>query len=377
MRGAGDLSNSRAARQSSVDGSTGVNRNADGEAVMARPTTQGPRGQSPGLPRSVKPQVCKLVDAPPQGPEWLHEIKYDGYRMHARLDHSRVSLLTRTGLDWTHKYPSIAAALSVLTAEQTYLDGELSGIRSDGKSSFSMIQAASDTGNADALVFFLFDLLYFDGEVISAAPLLERKERLRGLLSNAGAPLQYSDHQVGHGPEFYAKACESSLEGIISKRADAPYSPGDRRLWVKVKCQNREEFVVVGWTDPEGSRPWLGALLLAYYDPDGQLVYAGRVGTGIGQAELGRLWHRLQPLATSEMPLQVAPPRTNRFGSPLVLSRVHWVRPELVVEVKYLTWTGDNLLRQVVYEGLREDKSPADVQRPVPNQPSSADGQSR
>ena len=116
-----------------------------------------------------------------------------------------------------------------------------------------------------------------------------------------------------------------------------------------VKCQSRE-FVVVGWTDPEGARPWLGALLLAYYDPDGRLVYAGRVGTGISQAELGRLWRRLQPLATSEMPLQVAPPRSNRFGSPLVLSRVHWVRPELVVEVKYLTWTDDNLLRQVVYE---------------------------
>ena len=205
--------------------------------------------------------------------------------------------------------------------------------------------------------------------MISAAPLRERKERLRDLLSNAGAPLQYSDHQIGRGPEFYARACELSLESIISKRADAPYSPGDRGLWVKVKCQNREEFVVVGWTDPEGARPWLGALLLAYYE-DGRLVYAGRVGTGIGQAELGQLWRRLQPLATAEMPLQVAPPRTNRFGSPLVLSRVHWVRPEVVVEVKYLTWTDDSLLRQVVYEGLREDKNPTEVRRPVPNQPS-------
>jgi bifunctional non-homologous end joining protein LigD len=227
------------------------------------------------------------------------------------------------------------------------------------------------------LVFFLFDLLYLDGEVISAAPLLERKERLRHLLSNAGTPLQYSDHQIGRGPEFYARACELSLEGIISKRADASYSPGNRGLWVKVKCQNREEFIVVGWTDPEGSRPWLGALLLAYYDPAGRLVYAGRVGAGINHAELGRLWQRLQPLATSQMPLEVAPPRTNRFGSPLVLSRVHWVRPELVAEVKYLTWTDDNLLRQVVYEGLREDKNPAEVRRPVPNQPSPTSGPSR
>ena len=323
-----------------------------------------------------KPQLCKLVDAPPQGPEWLHKIKYDGDRMHARLDRGRVSLLTRTGLDWTHKYSSIAAALSPLPAKQGYLDGELCGITRDGKTSFSLIQTASDSGNADALAFFLFDLLYLDGEVISAAPLRERKERLRDLLSNAGTPLQYSDHQIGRGPEFYARACELSLEGIISNHAEAPYCPGDRGLWVKVKCQNREEFVVVGWTDPGGARPWLGALLLAYYDPGGRLVYAGRVGTGIGQSELGRLWRRLQPLVTSEMPLQVAPPLTNRFGSPLVLSRVHWVRPELVVEVKYLTWTGENLLRQVVYEVLREDRDPTDVQCPVPNQPLSAHGNS-
>jgi bifunctional non-homologous end joining protein LigD len=158
-----------------------------------------------------------------------------------------------------------------------------------------------------------------------------------------------------------------ALEGIVSKRADAAYAPGNRGLWVKVKCLLREDFVVVGWTDPEGARPWLGALLLAYYDPDGRLVYAGRAGTGIKQAELERLWRRLQPLATSKMPLEVPPPRTSRFGSPLVLSRVHWVRPELVAEVKYLTWTDDNLLRQVVYEGLREDKPAAEVRREVPH----------
>jgi ATP-dependent DNA ligase len=130
---------------------------------------------------------------------------------------------------------------------------------------------------------------------------------------------------------------------------------------------HRDEFVVVGWTDPERARPWLGALLLAYYDPEGRLVYAGRAGTGITQVELERLWRRLQPLAVSEMPLAVPPPRDSRFGSPLVLDRVHWVRPELVAEVKYLTWTGDNLLRQVVYEGLREDKSAAEVRRSVPS----------
>jgi bifunctional non-homologous end joining protein LigD len=156
------------------------------------------------------------------------------------------------------------------------------------------------------------------------------------------------------------------LEGIVSKRADAAYAPDNRGLWVKVKCLHREEFVVVGWTDPEGSRPYLGALLLAYYDPDGRLIYAGRAGTGIKQAEIERLWRRLQPLATDKMPPEVPPPRSSRFGSPLVISRVHWVRPELVAEVKYLTWTEDHLLRQVVYEGLREDEPPQDVWREVP-----------
>src|SRR6266852_7169315 len=143
-------------------------------------------------------------------------------------------------------------------------------------------------------------------------------------------------------------------------------------LWIKVKCLNREEFVVVGWTDPEGFRPRLGALLLAYHTPDARLVYAGRAGVGINNAELERLWRRLQPLATSETPLDVLPPRTSRFGSPLVLSRVHWVRPELVAEVKYLTGTDENLLRQVIYQGLREDKDPIEVRRPVPNPPPSA-----
>lgn len=157
------------------------------------------------------------------------------------------------------------------------------------------------------------------------------------------------------------------LEGIVSKRADAHYAPGNRGLWIKTKCLNREEFVVVGWTDPEGLRPFLGSLLLAYHDPGGRLVYAGRAGVGINEAELGRLWHRLQPLAVPEMPLEVPPPRTSRFGSPLVLSRVHWVRPELVAEVKFLTWTDENLLRQVVYEGLREDKPAGEVRRPVPH----------
>jgi bifunctional non-homologous end joining protein LigD len=341
---------------------------------MPRSLDDWRRSEATALPGWIKPQLTKLVDQAPDGPGWLHEIKFDGYRMHARLYRGGVRLLTRTGLDWTSKYPPIAAALTRLPARQVYLDGELCGVRSDGTTSFNLIQNASETANSGALVFFLFDLLHLDGEAIAPMPVTERKERLRALLSDAGSPLHFSDHQIGRGRAFYDHACTLKVEGIVSKRVDAPYAPGNRALWLKVKCLNREEFVVVGWTDPEGSRPWLGALLLAYYDPDGRLVYAGRAGTGINHAELERLWRRLQPLTRSDMPLDVPPPRDSRFGSPLTLSHVHWVRPELVAEVKFLSWTEDNLLRQVVYEGLREDKPAADVHRapPYPKPPEPA-----
>jgi DNA ligase D-like protein (predicted ligase) len=331
----------------------------------AQPVARG--SPTAGLPAWISPQLTQLVEAAPGGDAWLHEIKYDGYRMHACLDAGAVKLLTRTGLDWTHKYPAIANAVTALDARQAYLDGELCGVGPDGITSFNIVQLASDRGNAAALVFLLFDLLAIDGEDLRQRPLIERKERLRTLLANAASCLHYSDHVIGQGPTFYDKACAMDVEGIVSKRIDAPYTPGNRGLWRKVKCLNRAEFVVVGWTEPEGRRPHLGALLLAYYDPDRRLIYAGRAGTGMNDAELHRLWRRLQPLATDDMPLDVMPPRSTRFGSPLVLSRVHWVRPELVAEVKFLTWTEDNLLRQVVYEGLREDKPAAEVRREVPH----------
>src|SRR5262249_20384214 len=190
---------------------------------VARPRIAAP------LPQWIRPQLTQLVDAAPDGDQWLHEIKFDGYRMHARLDRGAVKLLTRTGLDWTHKYPAIAAAMSSLGARQAYLDGELCGVGPDGITSFSMIQLASDSGNAAALVFFLFDLLYLDGDDLIARPLIDRKTRLAGLLSNVPSSLHYCDHQIGRGREFHKQACAMSLEGIVSKRADAPYTPGKPR----------------------------------------------------------------------------------------------------------------------------------------------------
>ena len=236
------------------------------------------------------------------------------------------------------------------------------GVLPDGRTAFNLIQNASDTGRAGSLVFFLFDLLFIDGEDLTALPLLDRKARLEKLLTGAPPSLVYNDHQIGQGPAFHRLACERGLEGIVSKRVDGRYEP-DRRSWLKTKCLNREEFVVVGWSDPEGSRHRVGSLLLGYYTPSEKLIYAGRVGTGMPVAELERVWHRLQPLAIDKMPLSEPPPRSSRFGSPIVLSRVHWVRPEMVVEVSFVEWTPDGLLRHVVYLGERLDKLPLDVRR--------------
>ncbi len=344
---------------------------------MASPTTttRANRTEQASPPTWIKPQLAALVKAAPDSPEWLHEIKMDGYRMHARLhrsatqsgalDAGRVNILTRRGNDWTDKYPAIAKDLSGLPAKSAYLDGELCGVLPDGRTAFNLIQNASDTGRSGSLVFFLFDLLFLDGEDLMALPLIERKARLAKLLTGAPSSLRYSDHQMGRGPAFHRLACERGLEGIVSKRINGRYEP-DRRSWLKVKCLNREEFVVVGWSDPEGSRHRIGSLLLGYYTPDGDLIYAGRVGTGMPVAELERVWRRLQPLAVDKMPLSEPPPRGSRFGSPLVLSRVHWVRPEMVVEVSYIEWTPDGLLRHVVYLGEREDKPAIEVRRERP-----------
>jgi ATP-dependent DNA ligase len=195
---------------------------------MARPLGGRRRTEATALPGWIKPQLTKLVDQPPEGPEWLHEIKFDGYRMHARRDGGAVRLLTRTGLDWTHKYLAVSAAIASLPAREAYLDGELCGVRPDGTTSLSLIQNASDTGNSGALVFFLFDLLHLDGEAIAPMPLVERKERLRGLLSDAGSPLHFSDHQIGHGQAFYDHACALKVEGIVSKRVDALFAGQSR-----------------------------------------------------------------------------------------------------------------------------------------------------
>lgn len=320
-------------------------------------------GKTAEPPKWIKPQLARLANDAPAGPGWLHEIKYDGYRMHARLEGGKAVLLTRTGLDWSPRYRFTLQALQSLPVRTAYLDGELCALKPDGVPDFSRMQAAMDQGRTDELVFFVFDLLFLDGKSMASLPLSERKERLRPLFTREIPGLRFSDHVVGDGPRFREQACKLGLEGVISKRVDRPYAPGDRRFWVKSKCLNREEFIVVGWTEPAGSREHLGALLLGYYSEEGQLLYAGRAGTGFTVQELKRLYGVLKPLQVQKMPLDKTPPRETRFGTPLELSRVHWVRPEIVVEVTYLTWTEAGLLRAVSYQGQREDKPAREVVR--------------
>ncbi len=177
---------------------------------------------------------------------------------------------------------AIAAAIRTLPAQQAYLDGELCGVRPDGVASFALIQNAAERQGGADLLYFVFDLLHPDGRNLMPLPLADRKAGLAALLERSEVPIRYSEHKIGQGPAFHRYACALGLEGIVSKRLDAGYSPGQRGLWLKTKCLNREEFVIVGWTDPEGSRPFIGALLLGYYDPGGRLVDAGRVGPGCG-----------------------------------------------------------------------------------------------
>ena len=213
--------------------------------------------QSSPLPRWIPPQLTQLNAAAPSGSQWIHEIRLDGFRMAAGIDRGRAQLLTRTGLDWSDKYPSMVAALSKVQARAAYIDGELCGVGDDGLPSFSQTQAASDGERGVRIVYYAFDLLHLDGRDTAGLPLIERKALLEPLIAGTRG-LQFNGHETGDGETVRQHACKLAFEGVVSKTIDAPYAPGNRGLWRKSKCLNRQEFVVVGWTDPEGSRPYQG-----------------------------------------------------------------------------------------------------------------------
>jgi bifunctional non-homologous end joining protein LigD len=321
-----------------------------------RPSPAG--GSKSPMPQRIDVELATLETSVPPGRQWLHEIKLDGYRLIAMVERGKTRLITRRHQDWTHRYRSIAQALNALPASSAILDGELVALLPSGLSSFQALQNSGQPAESTRLVYYAFDLLYLDGYDLRKLPLIERKERLRELLNGGDSPLlQYCDHIDADGAAFLRESCRLGLEGIISKRRDRPYVAGRSRDWVKVKCLGREELVIGGFTLSTADRRGIGALLVGYFHGK-ELIYAGRVGTGFNAQTLLDMRQRLEKLRQDECPF-IDVPRKER--GPMV----KWVRPELVAEIQFGAWTDGEVLRQPSFQGLREDKSAADVSRPA------------
>jgi bifunctional non-homologous end joining protein LigD len=308
------------------------------------------------------PELALLVKAPPDGDGWIHEVKFDGYRIGCAIEHGahggrgRVTLLSRRSVDWTDHFPDVVAAARGLAVKTALLDGEVAAVLPDGRTSFHALH--DPAGGGATLAYFVFDLLHLDGEDLTPLVVEQRKARLRDVLgAKPPAPLCYVDHVVGGGAAFFAAATRMRLEGIISKSRSEPYRPGARhRSWQKTKCQLRQEFVVGGWQP--SVHGGLGAMLLGYYDDQRRFTYAGKVGTGHQRQEKDLL-ARFAKLLRATPPFEVGLP------SGAAIRDARWLEPRLVVEVDFIEWTRDGL-RHPSFEGIREDKAPGDVRAERP-----------
>ena len=310
------------------------------------------------IPPFVAPQLATLVDKPPAGTEWLHEIKYDGYRAMASIGGGQVVIRTRTGLDWTDRFHTLVAPLSQLPCDSAFLDGEIAVADSEGHTNFGALQNALSEGRG-GFGYYVFDLLHLDGKDLRNQPLLERKEKLKKLLSHAGTkgPLYYSDHVKGQGPTVFEQAAELKLEGIIAKRADSRYVSGRTQNWLKIKCGMEQEFIIVGWRESDKAGRPFSSILLAVREGD-ELRYCGRVGSGYSEARLGDLAAKFRQHARKTPTVE---------GIPREIARdAHFLEPALVAEVEFRGWTRDGMVRQGSFKGLREDKPARAIVREEP-----------
>ena len=312
------------------------------------------------LPELLKPELATLVESAPGG-EWSYEIKFDGYRVMARIDHDEVRLFTRNGHDWTHKLPAQARALAALDLESAWLDGEMVVANEQGVPDFQALQNAFDSGRSGSIVYYLFDLPYLNGVDLREVPVEERRAALAIVLKPNQNPLLRFSDAFGESPEaLLNSACEMKMEGLIGKRLGSPYVSRRTSDWIKLKCKHRQEFIVVGFTDPKGTRSAFGALLLGLHDRDsGELRYAGKVGTGFNEATLKRIYEQLKPLQTKK-PSVVNPP------SGFEAKGVHWLKPTLLAEVAFAEMTKDGSVRHAVFHGLRDDKPAEEITEELP-----------